>query len=119
MHHGLLTIHMLAFVHGIDGNAIMPVVRSSDDDRINIFSVQNLLIVFCCENIFPIEFLCPLESSCVEITKRHEFDTRYLSAGPGIIKTHDAHADDSHIHLIVGSIFFGFRPFRSKQFDAM
>lgn len=49
MNHWLFTIYMLTFIHGINGNTVMPVISGGDNDRIDILAVQNFLIIFCGE----------------------------------------------------------------------
>src|SRR5687768_12449456 len=65
--HWFFTIHMFAFVHGVDGDAVMPMVGCGNYNRVNIFAVENFMIVLRGEDILSKHFFGTFKPAGVKI----------------------------------------------------
>ena len=97
MHHGLFAIHVFPGIQCVYGYLLVPVVGSADDHRIDVFSVENFLVVGGEEQIVPPPFFGGRQPALVQVAGRHQFRALVQEAGLGVFRTHTAGADQSYI----------------------
>ncbi len=93
---------MFAFVHCVDRDPVVPVVGCCDDHRIDVFAVEDLLVIFG-KDVFTVDFLCVIEATGIEVACCYYFGARYLAGNFGVAETHDTHPYYCDVHFIVGS----------------
>ena len=84
MDHRLLAIDILARLHRIHRDLLVPMVGSSDDDGVDIFALQDLGVVAGGKNIVAPEFLAVLEPAVITIGHGNKLDPGNLHRDLGI-----------------------------------
>src|SRR5262249_39393182 len=102
LHHGLLTIDILASVERVDGDPRMPVVGRGDDHRVDILPRQDLAIVARGEDALAVEFPGAGEAAVVEVAYRGQFDAGNGSGVASVAAAHAAVADGGDADAVIG-----------------
>ena len=96
LHDGLFAIHILARVHRINRNALMPMIRRGNDDRVNVRARQHFAVITRGENVFAPDFFDVRQPSIVNVGgghKLHAFDAQRCFR---VAMPHSACADLTH-----------------------
>ena len=101
MDHRLLAIDVLAGFHGVDGNPLVPVVRCGDNDRIDIFTGQNFLVIARRKDVIAPEFLTVSEPSVVAVSHRDDLYARHLRRDLGVSLPLNPGSDECELNMIV------------------
>ena len=72
--HGLFAIYILARIHGVDGGLRVPVVGGGDDDGIDVFAREQLVIVRRDEDVFAEDFAGARAAAGVKIGDGYQGD---------------------------------------------
>ena len=75
--HGLFAVNVFARVHGIHRRLHVPVVRSADNDRVDVLARQDFVVVARGLDIVAPQFLGMLQAAVVTVRRRHHLDARH------------------------------------------
>jgi len=98
---GLLAIDILARLHGIDGDLLVPMVGRANDDGVDVLALQNLTVVARSKDVVAPEFLAVLEAAVVAIRHGNELHTRNLQRYLRISLTLTTRPDQRDLNMIV------------------
>jgi hypothetical protein len=103
--HGLFQVHVLALVHGLEGDRGVPVVRGGDDDGVDVRAVDHLVIVEVAVAL--VEFLVLVQAPLIDVADGQDLtgigilaDLGKLAAHVGAATTNADHAD---VDAIIGA----------------
>ena len=71
--HRLFDVDVLARLHGVDGDARVPVIRRGDDHGVDVRPRQHLTVIARGEDVVAPHLLRPFQSSVVDIRDGHQF----------------------------------------------
>ena len=100
--HGLLAVNILAGIHGVDGDLLMPVIGRADDDGVDVGASKNFLVVAGSEDVVAPEFLAVLQASVVTVGGGDEFHAGDLNGDPRVSLPLAAGANEGDLDVIVG-----------------
>ena len=101
MNHGLLAIHVLARLHGIDRDPFVPMIWRSDNDGIDIFTRQNLSVIASGKNVVAPDFLAVLEPAVITVRYGDQLHARNLQRNSSISLTLAPGTDQRNLNMIV------------------
>src|SRR5262249_26453304 len=102
MRHRLFAIHMLAGVHGVDRDFGVPMIRWGDEDRINIFALEQLPIIQIALALA--DALGTINAALVNVDDSDDLDIfgfRLLYEAPNVPGAHATNTNDSNANAIV------------------
>ena len=84
MDHRLFAVDILARLHCVHGDLLVPMVGCADDDGINIFALQNLGVIAGGKDVVAPDFLAVLKPAVVAIRHGNELHPGNLDCDFGI-----------------------------------
>ena len=102
MDHGLFAVDVLAGLHGVDGGLHVPVVGGADDDGVDVFAGQDLVVVAGGEDVVAPELLAVREAAVVAVGHGDEFDAGDLDGLAGVELAAPAGADEGDLDVVIG-----------------
>ncbi len=79
----------------------VPMIGRTEENGINIISLQNFPVIFRGENIITKNFFRSNQSRIIAVGRRYQFYTRNLQGGWCIKMGDDSHPDGSNLDLII------------------
>ena len=107
MDHGLFAVDVFAGLHGVDGGLLVPVVGGADDDGVDIFAREDLVVVAGGEDVVAPDFLAVREAAVVAVGDGDELDAGDLHRDLGVSLALAAGADQRDLDVVVGGDGFG------------
>src|SRR5262249_45155015 len=86
---------------GIDGDLLVPVIRSSNDHSIHILAGEDLAVVARGKNVVSPHLFAVFETSVVAIRNRDQLHSRNLQRRPRVSLALSARADQRNLDMIV------------------
>ena len=105
--HGLFEVDVLAGVHGVDGGLLVPVVGRGDDDGVDVFAGEDLVVVAGGEDVVAPELFGAGEAAVVAVGDGDELDAGNAEGGGGVALALDAGADERELDVVVGRCLGG------------
>ncbi len=102
MNHRLFAVHILACLHGIHGNLLVPMVRRADDNRVDVLASQHLRVVARGEDIVSPKLLAMHEPPVIAIGNSDELYAWDLDGRLRISHALPASPNQSDLNVIVG-----------------
>ncbi len=103
--HGLFAVHILARVHGVDGDFLVPMIGCGYDDCVDIRTRQDFAVIARDEDILAVDFLHPREAALIDIAGGYQFGTG-SDGRSDVFRAHAARADDGDLDGVVGGARF-------------
>ena len=101
MDHRLFAVHVLAGLHRVHRDLLVPVIRRADNDRIDILARQNLVVVARGEDVVAPDFFAAREPPVVAVGHRHQLHARHLHGRARIAHALSARANQRDLNMIV------------------
>ena len=99
--HRLFEIDVLAGLHGVDGGLLVPVVGGGDEDGVDVFAGEDLLVIAGGEDVLTPELLGVGEAAVVAVGYGDELDSGHLESDLGVALALDAGADEGEADGVV------------------
>src|SRR5690606_16471107 len=99
--HWLFTIYVLAILHGINGNALMPMIGRRIYDCVNIVAGEYLPVIACRKKILTPELPGADKSSVIEVAGRDNLHAFHLQCGLHVANAHTSRANHRNTDAVI------------------
>src|SRR5579872_1107141 len=107
LHHRLFAVDILARIHRIDGDSLVPVVRRPNNDGVDIFARQHLAIIACGEHVVTPELLSALAAAVIAVAHCEQFDASNEQRVFGVAASLATRSDQCDLDGVVNGNFLG------------